>query len=282
VTPVVTPVPTIKDLKSFSASDIEVIVQNKGITVKASPDGSYKVLGDTQVLIAIPDRVLAGPVKDATLKIGDQQYAMYKGLSYDAVVKLPKLVSNVRVNYVDGNFDDTSFMLDVVGPGEVYETVNAAPTLLPDTKVTLYGYAGGKHPVESITTSGDGAFAFVVTPGTYSVKVEKSGYGTKETAATYEASVVNPQMEIVKIATVKEILATDATPVQKATAIVEQANIQLQIIRDNPVVQQGGDSGRDHGCRCECCDGCDGERRCECGRRSAIFLLAALPLLHPT
>jgi hypothetical protein len=241
--PVIPPVVVPKrDLNTFGPTDIGVTIVNKHITIQPSADGSYEVLSGSEALIAVYDRFIAGDVESSILTLGNQTYRMYKGGSYDALVMLPnitgKLVGNVHMTYMDGNWDDASFTLNLVGMGTVYETVNGAQAGIADTKITLYSYDGGKHEVDSMPTDGNGKFAFVVVPGTYSVKAERTGYGMKETGSAKVDAVVHPTIELIKIKPISEVLQTTAPLPEKVSAVVDQVQIEINTIRDNVIVQQ--------------------------------------------
>ena len=81
-----------------------------------------------------------------------------------------------------------------------------------DAKVTLVGPTGEKV----ITTGSDGRALFqILTPGTYTVKIEKSGFKTSDVRAVEvevgKTSVVNAKLEIGAASTTVEVTADAIT-----------------------------------------------------------------------
>ncbi|MEI7741803.1 MAG: carboxypeptidase regulatory-like domain-containing protein [bacterium] len=230
------------DLGIIKSGDIKVFIKKSGIVVSQGVDGSFRVPKGVELIIAVPDQVLSGEVRAATVTFDGKIIPMYRGGSYDALLEMPenagKLTANIHIGYVDGNFDNEDIIFDVASPGYVYEKLESKQASLDGITVKLYEHTGGKHEIVSAVTDSNGNFAFVVPPGRYSVRAFKDGYGDSESSVAYEASYVTPVIELTKIVSLQEILQSSAPVAEKASQIAAQAAIQVQIIRDNPVVQR--------------------------------------------
>ena len=103
-----------------------------------------------------------------------------------------------------------------------------------DAKVTLSGPTGDKE----ITTGGDGKALFqILTPGAYSVKIEKAGFKTSEVKSVEvevgKTSVVTAKLEVGAASTTVEVTA-DAITVD-TTSTSSGANLNDQFYQSVPV-----------------------------------------------
>jgi len=130
-------------------------------------------------------------------------------------------------------FGQGSAESSVKGNVAAYVTDPSGATVA-DAKVTLTGPTGER----AINTSGDGRVLFqILTPGNYSVKIEKSGFKTDNVKDVQvevgKTSVVNAKLEVGAASTTVEVTA-DAITVD-TTSTANGANLNDQFYQSVPV-----------------------------------------------
>ncbi|MFH0927896.1 MAG: fibronectin type III domain-containing protein, partial [bacterium] len=194
-----------------------------GETLPLYPNSSrvLAVLRGTDLTIIIPDSALSGEVREATFALGNQVYRLGPRSSYVGVLTLPSqpglVAATIRVDYASGNFDEEGLLVSVEDFGQVYELDAGFEVPVGQALVGLYVGSGAEktlwpaanynqtNPVETLS---DGNFGFEVPAGTYSLKIEKSGYETLETQFGTSTGMINDSYELKK----KIIIVTPPEP----------------------------------------------------------------------
>jgi hypothetical protein len=241
---------------SPTTTEIEGVEHEVNVTV-TTEDGSIALGGDegAYVLPGMPVlvRVIAEDtekIEDVSVTIGNRTYMPSEVSDGVYVVSAPIAggVTNVTVitTYTDGETTSTVGLAQM-GYGIVYEIVDDAWVPVSGALVTVQDWSGVNNPA---ITGSDGAVGWYAPNGSYTVRVEKEGYETKEVGLSVSNNVLAPNVELTKTAeeiieevipgeTIVPVVVSETVQVisQSVTQVATAVSDAVIAVRENQAVQ---------------------------------------------
>lgn len=262
--PVEVPPVTVPEIERVTLDDLHFLVVGRTQELPII-DGSIRTLANLPVTVSIVRADFAREPLRVVLNVGGSSYLLETTLVGDALeagFTLPQeigiLPAAIIVQYVDGTEDAVEFSFLVEPYGTVYETLASARIPVPESRVTLYAEDGGKFVWDASIfnqenpqiVGSDGAFAFLVLPGTYSLEATKQGYSKGE-SPVFEVRdvIVNMNIEIFRLPPAfKDVIKAEASVSENVIAVAKNigektifaqkvAKQEVKKVIDNPTVE---------------------------------------------
>lgn len=262
--PIEVPPVTVPEFQRITLDDLHFLVVGRTQELPII-DGAIRALQNLAVTVSIARADFAREPLRVVLNVGGSSYLLETTLIGDALeagfVLPPEigiLPAAIIVQYVDGAEDAVEFSFLVDPYGSVYETLASARIPVPESQVTLYAEDGGKFVWDASIfnqenpqiVESDGAFAFLVPPGTYSLEATKQGYRKGESPVFVVRDViVNMNIEIFRLPpALKDVIKPEASVSENVIAVAKNigektifaqkvAKQEVRKVIDNPTVE---------------------------------------------
>lgn len=262
--PVEVPAVTVPEFERVTLDDLHFLVVGRSLELPIT-DSSIRALQNLAITVSIARADFAREPLRVVLNVGGSSYLLETTLHGDALeagFALPEEIGNlpgaVIVQYEDGTEDAVEFSFLVDPYGTVYETLGGASIPVPESRVTLYAEDGGRFVWDASVfnqenpqeVGNDGAFAFLVPPGTYSLEAVKPGYRKGE-SPVFEVRdvIVNMNIEIFRLPpALKDVIKPEAAISENVVAVAKNigektifaqkiAKQEIKKVIDNPAVE---------------------------------------------
>ncbi len=275
----------------IDSSDISFFVARGSIELKAK-NGFIQVIGGSELSIQIPAEKLGAGVKSVSITLGPETYLLRPVKEADKLARaygfnargvaasedeqvlyyvadiLTPLAQRLHpftlfVDY-EGASKTVSSFLSIIAPGYTIEVIDGEETKVGGVKVTLLQGSGNDSVVwdgspfgqfNPATSGTDGAFAWYVLNGQYSVRAEQANYETANSGGfTVSNNIAGPRVALASIKTIEEPKQTESIvekTTEKISSVFTATNISevfeaptvaitetLQAIRDIPGVEE--------------------------------------------
>jgi hypothetical protein len=275
------------EVGKINLSDILFIVGRGSIKLQTE-SGFIDMLGGTELSVQVPAEVLGSGVKSASITLGSEKFLLRPVeaseklsraygfnarqvqaskdkniLYYVADIITPQAERlhsfTLFVNYEDVNQTVSSF-LNVLAPGYTFEDIDGKEALIGGVKLTLQENSGNKAVTwdgspfaqfNPVTSGNNGAFAWYVLNGQYSVRAEHAKFETTNSGGfTVSNNIANPRIQMASIKTIEKPIIegnvlekTSASISTTVKAIVDAPILMtiqggLDVVRDVPGVQE--------------------------------------------
>jgi len=174
---------------STAVGSSRIIVHVEEVPVAIVSDGFTAATGDS-VRITVPNQLSTKPVARATLRVGDQEYALAmredgSGREAEIIAPAPGVyLSAMLIEYGDKTSAYSRWQMKVVDVGRIYFMDFFGRKPLEGVRVMLFGppsdiWDAAKYGQNNpFITGPDGAYSFYVPKGEYLLRIEKEGYET--------------------------------------------------------------------------------------------------------
>lgn len=264
------PAPTVVGSERVAVGVARFFLSSRALPAAFVGDRIY-ALPRATVSVVVPFVNLPKRAARVVLNVGKHSYQLSRNelqQFFEADVSAPEATGAVPsaliFTYEDGSEDAVAFSLYVEALGIVVEEINgvrvpvsgATVTLLSGEGGTLLPWNGERYRASNpIGTSGNGAFGFLVPPGTYAVRVEKDGYLTAQSARFQ--TVGNVARNVIVLVAIpvspRKVIKPEAPPLENAIRVFEAIGKEVrfitraapQVIRrvaDNPKVEKAAES----------------------------------------
>lgn len=241
--------------------DLSFIAGAAGLVLPVSGRGSVAVLPARALVARLSALHLDRPVDRVELSVAGGTFLMAPtapsqegtGLraqavgddGFEAQITTPETSGSypmsVTVRYADATAQSIALLLEVMGEGHAYSSVDGTDARIPGAIATLLAVNGGTAVWDGspygqdnpVTTGSDGAFAWYAPNGTYAVSVSAGGFQPAQTATfTVTDHIVNPR---VRLALEEEL--PPPPPPSAPLAAIQDAAQALEEARELPAVQ---------------------------------------------
>ncbi len=229
---------------------IELIGANGTLPLLSAQDGSVGALTGSDLRVHAPASGMNGiPAEGGIVFIlhGTTYILTFDARigAYTARITAPlqadRYPAKGQAVFTDGRVAETTFILNVQGPGRVFERpLFGSQTIpVPDAIIRLYAQIGGtwapwdagvyaqQNPV---STDVDGQFAFQVPTGRYYADVRKEGYWAYfGPPLLIDEHVFGPSIELIRLPTpITEVISPTSTPLENVVAVVQNIGQRIE------------------------------------------------------